>query len=150
MGYATRILTCILFLTLICSFAGAGEADLRSVLTTEDVERIRINLNPWGPHLGAEIVVAGDHPGIATLLSVIRHAESSRGHKCANSGAIRFWMADGRMVAVGLLPGHREGEFQFRLYDNACLAGVYSVQRAAFLAALESLGVPIEDPAFAG
>lgn len=150
MGYATRILTFILSLTLICSFALGGEADLRSVLTTGDIERIRINLNPWGPHLGAEIVVAGDHPGITALISVIGDAEPSGGHKCANRGAIRFWMADGRMVGVGLLPGHGEGIYQFRLYDNTVLAGVYSVQREALLVAFGGLGVPAGDPAFAG
>ena len=117
MSYATRILTPILSLSLIYSIAWAGEGDLRSVLTTEDIERIRINLNPWGPLLGAEIVVAGDHPGIAALMAVIRDAEPSRGHKCANRGAVRFWMADGRTVAVGLLPGHVEGLYQFFVAD---------------------------------
>ena len=148
MGYAARILTFTLSLSLIYSFASAGEPDSRSVLTTEDIERVRINLNPWGPHLGAEIDVAGDQPGIAALVSVIRDAEPSRGHKCANRGAIRFWMADGRMVAVGLLPGHVEGIYQFRLYKGASLMGVYSAHREALLAALEGLGVPVEDPAF--
>jgi hypothetical protein len=148
MGCATRILTLLFSLTLICPFARAGEADLRSVLTTENIDRIRVNLNPWGPHLGAEIFVAGDHPGITALLSVIRDAAPSGGHKCANRGAIRFWMDDGRVVAVGLLPGHSEGIYQFRLYDGSNLVGVYSVQRNALVTALEGLGVPSEDPAF--
>jgi hypothetical protein len=148
MGCATRILTFLLSLTLICPFARAGEADLRSVLTTENIERIRVNLNPWGPHLGAEIVVAGDHPGITALISVIRDAEPSGGHKCANRGAIRFWMDDGRVIGVGLLPSHSEGIFQFRLYDGSTVRGVYSVQRSALVTALEALGVPSEDPAF--
>ena len=148
MGSATRSLTFIFSLTLICSLAQAGDADLRSVLTSENIERIRVNLNPWGPHLGTEIVVAGDHPGITALISVIGDAEPSGGHKCANRGAIRIWTDDGRVIAVGLLPGHSEGIFQFRLYDDSKLVGVYSVQRNALMTALEGLGVPSEDPAF--
>jgi hypothetical protein len=133
----------------ICLPVAAGDRDLQKVLVTGGVESVRINLNPWGPHLGFEVEIEGDEPRLAPLLSVISSAEPSQGHKCANRGAIRFRMVGGDVVAVGLLPSHSEGSYQYRLYDGDRLEGVFSVQRDALLAALEGLGVPIDDPAFA-
>jgi hypothetical protein len=133
----------------LCPAAVAGDRGLQKVLTTGDVESARINLNPWGPHLGFEIEIEGEHPGMAALLSVISAAEPSQGHKCANRGAIRFRMAGGDVIAIGLLPSHSDGSYLYRLYDGDRLEGVFSVQRDALLAALEGLSVPIDDPAFA-
>lgn len=149
MHATARTLQCFLVLCSLCPLAWADEPDLRTILVTEDIERVRISLNPWGPHLGFEIDVDGNHPGVAALTSVIQDAEPSRGHKCANRGAIRFWMSDGSVVAVGLLPSHTEGLYQFRLYEGSRLQAVFSVRRAALMAALAELGVPGDDPAFA-
>ncbi len=144
-----RTLSIALVSIALCLPAAAGDRDLQRALATGDVESARINLNPWGPHLGFEIEIEGDHPGVAALLSVISSAEPSQGHKCANRGAIRFRMVGGKVIAVGLLPSHSEGSYQYRLYDGDRLEGVFSVQRDALLAPLEELGVPIDDPAFA-
>ena len=57
-------------------------------------------------------------------------------------------MADGATVGVGLLPGHEPGLYEVRLYDGERFAGVYRVERQALLAALEGLGLPMDDPAF--
>ena len=139
---------CSLVVFALCPPAASHEPDPRSALATCDIERIRINLNSWGPHLGFEIEVDREHPGVAALTALVRQAEPSHGHKCANRGAIRFWMADGSMVAVGLLPGHDRGRYQLRLYRGSRLGGVYSVPRAALMEVLEGLGVPGGDPAF--
>jgi hypothetical protein len=141
-------LTIVLVLIALCLPAVAGERDLLATLATEVIEGARINLNPWGPRLGVEIDIDGNDPGMASLVSVISNAEPGQGHKCANRGAIRFRMKGGEVVAVGLLPSHAEGFYEFRLYDGDRLAGVCRVQRAALLAALEGLGVPVDDPAF--
>lgn len=133
----------------LCLTAFAGEKDAPQVLVTRDVESVRISLNPWGPHLGFEVEIEGDDPRLAALLSVISSGEPSRGHKCANRGAIRFYLKRGEVIAVGLLPSHSEGSYQFRLYEGDRLEGVFRVRRDALLAALEGLGVPIGDPAFA-
>ena len=144
-----RTLIIVLVSFALCPLATAGDGDLRNVLATRDIESVRINLNPWGPQLGFEVEIEGDDPRLAALLSVISSGEPSRGHKCANRGAIRFCLKRGEGIAVGLLPSHSEGSYQFRLYEGDHLEGVFRVRRDALLAALEGLGVPIGDPAFA-
>ena len=143
-----RILTVVLVSITLSVPAVAGDRDIQKALATGEVETVRINLNPWGPHLGVEIEIEGSDPGVVALLSVISSAEPSQGHKCANRGAIRFQLQGGDLIAVGLLPSHSEGSYQFRLYDGDHLEGVYSVHREALLDALERLGVPVDDPAF--
>ena len=148
MRIENRILTLVLVSIVLCQPAAAGDADLLTVLVTEEIESLRINLNPWGPHLGFEIEIDGEDPRIAALVSVISNAEPSQGHKCANRGALRFRLSDDEVITAGLLPSHTEGFYQFRLYDGDRLEGVYRVRRAALLAVLEGLGVPVDDPAF--
>ena len=57
-------------------------------------------------------------------------------------------MNDGRVVAVGLLPSHTPGLYEFRLYEEDHRVGAFSVDRHALLSALAELGVPMDDPAF--
>lgn len=52
------------------------------------------------------------------------------------------------MVGVGLLPGHSPGVYDLRLYDGDDFVVTYRVDRPALLAALEALGLPMDDPAF--
>jgi hypothetical protein len=146
----TEIRTLIIVFVLIALSvpAFAGDRDLQRALATGEVETVRINLNPWGPHLGFETEIEGNDPAMAALLSVISSAEPSQGHKCANRGAIRIRLKGGDVIGVGLLPSHTESSYQFRLYDGDSLEGVFSVQRAVLVDALEGLGVPIDDPAF--
>ena len=144
-----RTLTIVLVSIVLSVPAVAGDRDLRKALVDGDVDTVRINLNPWGPHLGFEIELEGDDPRLTALLSVISSAEPSPGHKCANRGAIRFRLEGGDVIAVGLLPSHSQGSYQFRLYDGDHLEGVFVVPRDALLDALEGLGVPMDDPAFA-
>jgi hypothetical protein len=141
-------ITVIVALILCCAPAAARLSDLRDSLRTQNFTVVRINLNPWGAQLGFETEVAGDDPRAGALAAVIRDAEPGGGHKCANSGAIRFWMEDGSVIGVGLLPSHTEGRYELRLYDGDRYVAVYRVERASLLAALENLGVPIDDPAF--
>ena len=147
MNMRIRILTIVLVLVVISLAAVAGDRDVLTALVIEDVEGARIKLNPWGPHLGFEMEIDGDNPGLAALVSVIRGAEPAHGHKCANRGAIRFRMSDGGVIAVGLLPSHSEGRYDLRLFVGECLQSVYRVDRTPFLAALDGLGVPVDDPA---
>jgi len=143
-----RTLTLVLVLIALCPPAVAGERDLVTALVPADITGARINLNPWGPHLGFESEVEGEDPRMAALVSVIRNAEPAQGHKCSNRGAIRFLMSGGGVIAVGFLPSHSEGYYEFRLYDGDRLERVYRVQRAPLLTALADLGVPVDDPAF--
>jgi len=143
-----RALTVMLVLITFCPPAVAGERDLVAALVPGDIKSARLNLNSWGPHLGFESEIDGDDPRMVALVSVIRNAEPAQGHKCANSGAIRFLMAGGGVIAVGLLPSHSEGFFNFRLYNGDSLESVYRVQQELLFTALAELGVPLDDPAF--
>lgn len=140
----------IVFVAISISLpAVAGAGDLLPSLVLENIESVRVNLNPWGPRLGFESEIGGGEPRLEALLEVIRGAEPGGGHKCSNRGAVRFRMVGGRVISLGLLPSHDRGVYEFRLYDDGRLQGVYRVQRAALLAAFEELNVPVDDPAFA-
>jgi len=143
-----RALTVMLVLITFCPPAVAGERDLVAALVPGDIKGARLNLNSWGPHLGFESEIDGDDPRMVALVSVIRNAEPAQGHKCANRGAIRFLMSDGGVIAVGLVPSHSEGFYEFRLYNGDSLERIYRVQREPLLTALAELGVPLDDPAF--
>lgn len=117
-------------------------------LWPDRIARARVNLNPWGARIGFEAEFGGGDPRLDPLVSVLREATPGKGHKCSNAGMIRFRMENGSVVGVGLLPGHEPGLYEFRLYDGERFVGVYRVDREALLAALEDLGLPMEDPAF--
>jgi len=140
------------FILLVASISGlpviAGGEELLKALRPGRMEDARIHLNPVGAQLGFELEITGSDPRVGTLIEEIRASVPGGGHKCPNAGAIRFRMTDGRLIAVGLLPGHEPGDYAIRLYDGRRFVGTRSVNREAFLAALEVLGVPTEDPAF--
>jgi hypothetical protein len=124
----------------------ADEPDV--ALLDEKISSVGITLNPWGANLGFAAEISGDDPRVQALVRVLRNADLGRGHKCANIGALRFRMSDGSTVGVGLLPGHTEDSFEFRLYFGEEYLAVYRVDRETMLGALNNLGVPLEDPSF--
>jgi hypothetical protein len=132
----------------VCGIVCASETELRDSLQPQKIRAVSIQLNPSGAALGFVAEFAGSDPQLAALLEVIRTADDGGGHKCPNRGAIRFWMADGSVIGIGLLPSHTPGLYEFRLYDGDRLVDAFRVDRAAFLASLERLGVPTDDPAF--
>jgi hypothetical protein len=141
----------LLIVLLVACLPAAGavaETDVRDSLRPQSIRDVRINLNPWGPHLGFEAELAGDDPRVEALAALVRGAELGGGHRCANAGAIRFRMKDGGLVGVGLLPSHKAGLYELRLYDGDDYVAAYIVDRAALVEVLETLGVPMEDPAF--
>ena len=138
----------VIVVIVACLPAAAAGTDLRDLLQPHSISVVRFNLNPWGPHLGFEMELAGDDPHVEALVAVIRGAEPGGGHKCANAGAIRFRMEDGQVIGIGLLPSHKEGLYELRLYDGDDYVDAYRVDRLALLSALEDLGLPMDDPAF--
>jgi len=122
--------------------------DPRDALLRGPIREARIDLIPWGPHLGFELEVSGDDARLDPLVAVILAGEPGGDHKCSNKGAIRLFMEGGRIVGVGLLPGHEPGAYAVRLYDGEVRVGTFRVDRDALLAALGSLGVPLDEPAF--
>jgi hypothetical protein len=145
----SQLLSIALVSVALCVPAGAAEDDLLSSLAPDNIESVRINLNPWGPHLGFESEIEGGDARLEALVAVIRNAEPGGGHKCPNQGSVRFRMVGGSVTAVGLLPSHDEGVYEFRLYNGDRLQGVYRVRRDSLLAAFAGLDVPVDDPAFA-
>jgi hypothetical protein len=143
-----RTLIRIVIVVLVACLPAAAGTDIRDSLHLENLSGLRVNLNPWGPHLGFETELAGDDPRVEALLTVIRGAEPGGGHKCANAGAIRFRMKDGGVIGVGLLPSHTAGLYELRLYDGDEYIVAYRVDRVALMSALEDLGLPMDDPAF--
>lgn len=134
-------------LTLVpANRAHADEPDV--TLLDEKISSVGITLNPWGANLGFAAEISGDDPRVRALVRVLRNADLGGGHKCANIGALRFRMSDGSTVGVGLLPGHTEGSFGFRLYLGEEYLAAYRVDRDTMLGALKDLGVPVEDPSF--
>lgn len=148
MGALMRTVTFVTVVFVLCAPTVPAETDLRNSLQPQDITSVRINLLPGGAHLGFESEIPGDDPRVEALAALIRDAEPGAGHKCANAGAIRFRMADGTVIGVGLLPSHTGDGYGLRLYDGDRFVAVYRVERAALLAALEDLGVPMDDPAF--
>lgn len=143
-----RIMTLVIVVFVLCVSTVAGGVDLRDALQPQTIASVRINLLPRGAQLGFESEVPGDDPRVEALAALIREAAPGGGHRCANSGAIRFRMEDGTVIGVGLLPSHTNDGYGLRLYDGDRFVAVYRVDRAALLAALEDLGVPMGDPAF--
>jgi hypothetical protein len=143
-----RALIRIVIVVLVAYLPAAAGTDIRDSLRPQSISSVRINLNPWGAHLGFATELAGEDLRVEALVAVIRGAEPGGGHKCANAGAIRFRMADGKVVGVGLLPSHTAGLYELRLYDGDDYVAAYRVDRVALLIALEDLGLPMDDPAF--
>lgn len=141
-----RTIHALVPLMLCMPFHAVG--DPLDSLSTGKVVAVRIDLNSWGARIGFEAEFPGSDPRLEPLLSVLREVTPGEGHKCANDGTIRFRMEDGSVVGVGLLPGHEPGLYEVRLYDGERFSGVHRVDRTALLAALEGLGLPMDDPAF--
>ena len=141
-----RTIHALVPLMLCMSFHAFG-GPLES-LSTGNIAAVRIDLNSWGARIGFSAEFEGDDPRLEPLLAVLRAATPGKGHKCANAGTIRFRMEDGSVIGAGLLPGHEPGLYEIRSYDGERLSGVHRVDREALLAALEGLGLPMDNPAF--
>ena len=133
----------------LCGYTAPAIADdTLDELNPDQIVSVRITLNPWGANLGFETEVNGDDPKVHLLVAVIGEAELSKGHKCANRGAIRFRMEGGGVISLGLLPGHTEGFYEFRLYEEGEYVAFFRIERSPFLEALAGLDVPVNGPAF--
>jgi hypothetical protein len=125
--------------------ADLARADERGIsLLDGRIVSVGITLNPSGANLGFVAEIGGDDPRVQALVAVLRDAEPGCGHKCPNIGALRFRMSDESIVGIGLLPGHNEGDYGFRLYLGEEFLTVFCVDSETMLGALKDLGVPVE------
>ena len=143
-----RTLNRLVIVALLACLPAVAGSDIQESLQTHAISGVRVNLNPWGPHLGFEAEFAGGDPRLEALAAVVRGAEPGGGHKCANAGAIRFRMKNDRVIGVGLLPSHTAGLYELRLYDGDDYVAAYRVDRKVLMLALQGLGLPMDDPAF--
>ncbi|HEV3144199.1 MAG TPA: hypothetical protein VGZ47_09970, partial [Gemmataceae bacterium] len=63
---------------------------------------------------GATITTT-DPAQIRALLDVFSGAERASEHKCGDSGVITIRTKDGRVEKFGILPGHNEAYYEYRL-----------------------------------
>ncbi len=76
------------------------------------------------------------------LLEVLQRGEPTGDHKCGDSGSIKLQLHAGGQLELGLLAGHHEPFYEFRLYRNGSSGyDMYRVDRPALLAALADLGI---------
>lgn len=138
----------LLFSATVIANAGGSDIDPRLELQHGTITNAQINLDPSGAQLGFQAEIDEDEPDLQRLVDLVLAAEPCRGCKCQNVGAVRITLEDGSVVGVGLLPSHDEANFKLRFYIDDRFLGVYRVDREAFLAVLEGLDVPVDDPAF--
>lgn len=89
-----------------------------------------------------EQVVSDDRTKITALLEVLQRGVPAGDHKCGDSGSIKLQHRAGGKLELGLLAGHHEQHYEFRLYTNDWRRyEMYRVERPALLAALADLGI---------
>jgi hypothetical protein len=88
-----------------------------------------------------------DPEKIETLLAALRHAQATNDHKCGDSGQIVLRKKRGDEVKLGILAGHNQRYYEFRLYRGTSY-DIYRVERKPFLKGMEDLGLTELDPGF--
>jgi hypothetical protein len=104
----------------------------------ESVEEVKI-------HEGGVKVSSRDPAKIESLLAALRDAQATKDHKCGDSGEVFLGKKGGEEIRLGILPGHNDQYYEFRLYRGRGYA-IYRVQREGFLKAMAALGVKNLDP----
>ena len=84
---------------------------------------------------------------VAASDDVLRGAAPSKDHKCGDVGSITLQYGEGDAVVLGVLPGHDDTVYQYRLYRGEGYT-IHQVDRKEILAALKELGCPVDDPGF--
>ena len=110
-------------------------------LAADRVESIEVHLfnkRYTGPLTGqvASTTTVTDKEAIRKLLAAFAGAERASEHKADRSGALVLCFKDGSREEVSILPGYRQDRYEYRYGGR-----INSVDRAPFLAALESAGI---------
>ena len=115
----------------------------RPSLPVDQIQWLEISLHD---QMGkkTEQAASDDRTKIITLLNVLQRGVPTGDHKCGNSGSIMLQLQTGGQLELGLLAGHHEPYYEFRLYTNDWPwkeYEMYRVDRPALLAALADLGI---------
>lgn len=76
----------------------------------------------------------------APLLKVLNSGREIADHKCPDTGRVVVQMREGTQWQYGLLSGHDERYYHFRLYDGLTYR-IFRVDRPAYAEAMKLLGV---------
>jgi len=88
-----------------------------------------------------------DQDLIKKLVLVLQGGQPSQDHKCRDLAAITIQFEGGKNVKLGILPGHDEKLYQYRLHSDGAYA-IFQVGRSEFLEALEAVGCPVNNSGF--
>jgi hypothetical protein len=111
-------------------FASFDEVESVEVILPEDGHRDEPNYQKRSTNKTT------DPAKIKTFLDVFKTAERASEHNCGDSGAITIRTKDGREEKFGILPGHNEAYYEYRLGSR-----INRVDREQFLATMKAMGV---------
>lgn len=134
-----------LFVLVCLSACIAGCTAKPFNLPADDIEAIEIQLKAVPARQKAAKVSSKDKNKIKALLAVLRSAEETRDHKCGDSGQIILKRKDKGESKIGILAGHNESYYEFRVYE-AKHYRIFRTERDSFQEAMADLGVGDLDP----
>jgi len=127
--------------------SSATTGTLPDALPLEGITFITITNRTFKAEEESWLVKCEDQGLIEKLAVVIREGKPSQDHKCSDIGTITFHLKQGKTVQLGILPGHDEDFYQFRLRAGGEYT-IYQAERSVFLEALELVGCPVNDLPF--
>lgn len=120
--------------------AVAATAVVPPALPVGQVESVEIVAFDWRARQEVPLITGTDAAAVEALAAVIRSGAPTAGHKCRDTGKLRFHLRDGSVVSLGILQGHQSGFVEYKVYVGETTEW-FHVDEAAFAAALERLGV---------
>jgi len=120
--------------------AVAASATGPPVLPAGQIETVEIAAFDWGAGKEVPLVTSTDTAAVEALAAVIQLGTPSSGHKCHDTGKLRFHLRDGSTVSLGVLQGHQLGFVEYKL-DVGETSEWFHVDETAFAAAVERFGV---------
>jgi hypothetical protein len=112
-----------------------------------EITSIEVHLAALSDRQTAAKVITHDPTKIQVVLTEIAKGKQTRDHKCGESGNLTLHRKDGGSVDIGILSGHHAEYYEFRVF-RASGSGysIYRTERAPFLEAMATLGLPELDP----
>lgn len=135
------LITFVVFMALVYGYIFWMSPRRQPNLPLEQVQWIEVSFHD---QLGKQTqqALSRDTAKNRGLLEVLQRGEPTGDHKCGDSGSIKLQLHAGGQLELGLLAGHHEPFYEFRLYRNGSSGyDMYRVDRPALLAALADLGI---------
>jgi hypothetical protein len=120
--------------------AVAATAVVPPALPVGQIESVEIVAFDWSVHQEVPLITGTDAAAVEALAAVIRSGTPTPGHKCRDTGKLRFHLRDGSVVSLGILQGHQAGFVEYKVYVGET-AEWFHVDESAFAAALARFGV---------